>query len=73
MTRLAPRDEAEVAEAIRAANVSNATVRCLSNLKLGRMLEDRHAMSRRDRMAGVIQPRQQRTRGGVGHASDGHV
>jgi regulator of protease activity HflC (stomatin/prohibitin superfamily) len=27
------------------ANVSNATVRCLSNLKLGRMLEDRHAMS----------------------------
>ena len=28
-----------------AANVSNATVRCLSNLKLARMLEDRHAMS----------------------------
>ena len=28
-----------------AANVSNATVRCLSNLKLSRMLEDRHAMS----------------------------
>ncbi len=28
-----------------AANVSNATVRCLSNLKLEHMLEDRHAMS----------------------------
>jgi regulator of protease activity HflC (stomatin/prohibitin superfamily) len=28
-----------------AANVSNSTVRCLSNLKLARMLEDRHAMS----------------------------
>ena len=28
-----------------AANVSNATVRCLSNLRLARMLEDRHAMS----------------------------
>jgi len=28
-----------------AANVGNSTVRCLSNLKLGRMLEDRHAMS----------------------------
>lgn len=28
-----------------AANVSNATVRCLSKLKLGRMLEDPHAMS----------------------------
>src|SRR5437588_6349619 len=28
-----------------AANVSNATVRCLSNLKRARMLEDRHAMS----------------------------
>ena len=28
------------------ANVSNATVRCLSNLKLERMLEDRHAMSK---------------------------
>jgi regulator of protease activity HflC (stomatin/prohibitin superfamily) len=28
------------------ANVSNATVRCLSNMKLERMLEDRHAMSR---------------------------
>ncbi len=28
-----------------AANVSNATVRCLSNLKLERMLENRHAMS----------------------------
>ena len=28
-----------------AANVSNATVRCLSNLKLGDMLENRHAMS----------------------------
>jgi regulator of protease activity HflC (stomatin/prohibitin superfamily) len=27
------------------ANVSNATVRCLSNMKLERMLEDRHAMS----------------------------
>ncbi len=27
------------------ANVSNATVRCLSNMKLDRMLEDRHAMS----------------------------
>jgi len=29
-----------------AANVSNSTVRCLSNLKLARMLEDRHAMSK---------------------------
>jgi regulator of protease activity HflC (stomatin/prohibitin superfamily) len=28
-----------------AANVGNATVRCLSNLKLGNMLENRHAMS----------------------------
>src|SRR5207302_1959991 len=28
-----------------AANVSNATVRCLSNLKLSAMLENRHAMS----------------------------
>ncbi len=28
-----------------AANVSNATVRCLSNLRLSKMLEDRHAMS----------------------------
>jgi regulator of protease activity HflC (stomatin/prohibitin superfamily) len=28
------------------ANVSNATVRCLSNMKLERMLEDRHAMSK---------------------------
>jgi regulator of protease activity HflC (stomatin/prohibitin superfamily) len=28
-----------------AANVSNSTVRCLSNLKLGAMLENRHAMS----------------------------
>ena len=28
-----------------AANVSNSTVRCLSNLKLGDMLENRHAMS----------------------------
>ncbi|MFQ3671242.1 MAG: SPFH domain-containing protein [Verrucomicrobiia bacterium] len=28
------------------ANVSNATVRCLSNMKLSNMLEDRHAMSR---------------------------
>lgn len=28
------------------ANISNATVRCLSNLKLGDMLENRHAMSR---------------------------
>ncbi len=28
-----------------AANVSNATVRCLSNLKLARMMENRHAMS----------------------------
>jgi regulator of protease activity HflC (stomatin/prohibitin superfamily) len=27
------------------ANVSNATVRCLSNMKLERMLEDRHPMS----------------------------
>jgi regulator of protease activity HflC (stomatin/prohibitin superfamily) len=27
------------------ANVSNATVRCLSNMKLADMLEDRHAMS----------------------------
>jgi regulator of protease activity HflC (stomatin/prohibitin superfamily) len=29
-----------------AANVSNATVRCLSNMKLGTMLESRHGMSR---------------------------
>jgi regulator of protease activity HflC (stomatin/prohibitin superfamily) len=29
-----------------AANVSNATVRCLSNMKLSDMLESRHAMSR---------------------------
>ncbi len=29
-----------------AANVSNATVRCLSNMKLGNMLETRHTMSR---------------------------
>jgi regulator of protease activity HflC (stomatin/prohibitin superfamily) len=29
-----------------AANVSNATVRCLSNLKLSEMLESRHSMSR---------------------------
>jgi regulator of protease activity HflC (stomatin/prohibitin superfamily) len=28
------------------ANVSNATVRCLSNMKLDEMLENRHAMSR---------------------------
>jgi regulator of protease activity HflC (stomatin/prohibitin superfamily) len=28
------------------ANVSNATVRCLSNVKLDRMLEERHEMSR---------------------------
>ena len=28
-----------------AANVSNATVRCLSNMKLANMLENRHAMS----------------------------
>jgi regulator of protease activity HflC (stomatin/prohibitin superfamily) len=28
-----------------AANVSNSTVRCLSNLKLASMLEDRHTMS----------------------------
>jgi len=28
------------------ANVSNATVRCLSNMKLAEMLESRHAMSR---------------------------
>ena len=28
------------------ANISNATVRCLSNMKLSDMLEDRHAMSR---------------------------
>lgn len=28
-----------------AANVSNSTVRCLSNLKLADMLQDRHAMS----------------------------
>ncbi len=28
-----------------AANVSNSTVRCLSNLKLGEMLENRHVMS----------------------------
>jgi regulator of protease activity HflC (stomatin/prohibitin superfamily) len=28
------------------ANLSNATVRCLSNMKLADMLEDRHAMSR---------------------------
>ena len=29
-----------------AANVSNATVRCLSNMRLGAMLEDRHSMSK---------------------------
>jgi regulator of protease activity HflC (stomatin/prohibitin superfamily) len=29
-----------------ASNVSNATVRCLSNMKLGRMMENRHEMSR---------------------------
>ncbi len=29
-----------------AANVSNATVRCLSNMKLSEMLEERHGMSR---------------------------
>ncbi len=29
-----------------AANVSNATVRCLSNMKLATMMESRHAMSR---------------------------
>ena len=29
-----------------AANVSNATVRCLSNMKLAKMLESRHGMSR---------------------------
>jgi hypothetical protein len=34
------------------ANVSNATVRCLSNMKLERMLEDRHAMSRTVREEG---------------------
>lgn len=28
------------------ANISNATVRCLSNMKLSDMLEDRHSMSR---------------------------
>ena len=28
-----------------AANVSNSTVRCLSNLKLANMMENRHAMS----------------------------
>ncbi|MDZ4785133.1 MAG: SPFH domain-containing protein, partial [bacterium] len=28
------------------ANVSNVAVRCLSNMKLGRMLEDRHGMSK---------------------------
>lgn len=28
------------------ANVSNATVRCLSNMRLGEMLESRHSMSR---------------------------
>ena len=28
-----------------AANVSNATVRCLSNMPLARMLEERHTMS----------------------------
>jgi regulator of protease activity HflC (stomatin/prohibitin superfamily) len=28
------------------ANVSNTTVRCLSNMRLGHMLENRHAMSR---------------------------
>ncbi|HTM45217.1 MAG TPA: SPFH domain-containing protein [Polyangiaceae bacterium] len=28
------------------ANISNATVRCLSNLKLGEMLENRHSMSK---------------------------
>ena len=29
-----------------AANVSNSTVRCLSNMKLAEMMENRHAMSR---------------------------
>ena len=29
-----------------AANVSNSTVRCLSNLPLAKMLVDRHTMSR---------------------------
>ena len=28
------------------ANISNATVRCLSNMKLAKMLEERHSMSR---------------------------
>ena len=28
------------------ANLSNASVRCLSNMKLDRMLQDRHEMSR---------------------------
>ena len=39
------------------ANVSNATVRCLSNMKLDRMLEERHEMSRvvREEVSGQSQ------------------
>lgn len=40
------------------ANVSNATVRCLSNMKLDRMLEDRHAMSRDVREEGSDKSRE---------------
>jgi regulator of protease activity HflC (stomatin/prohibitin superfamily) len=40
-----------------AANVSNATVRCLSNLKLAEMLENRHAMSQTVR--GEVSPKSQ--------------
>jgi len=39
------------------ANVSNATVRCLSNLKLAEMLENRHAMSQTVRLE--VSPRSQ--------------
>jgi regulator of protease activity HflC (stomatin/prohibitin superfamily) len=39
------------------ANVSNTTVRCLSNLRLGDMLENRHAMSRTVR--GEVSPKSQ--------------
>src|SRR5919204_5886555 len=38
-----------------AANVSNATVRCLSNLKLADMMENRHAMSQTVR--GEVSPK----------------
>ena len=37
------------------ANVSNATVRCLSNMPLADMLENRHAMSQTVRDGGVAQ------------------